>query len=54
MYEMHPTLFFKSGCDNDLGVCFDGACSDAEGLELAKTEDDYFVLCYVICASIGL
>ena len=37
---------------NYLGVCSDDAGGDPKGPQLAETEDDCFVFCYVICASV--
>jgi hypothetical protein len=46
-------IVFLDLASNYLGVCSDDAGGDPKGPQLAKTKDDCFVFCYVICASVG-
>jgi hypothetical protein len=45
-------IVFLDLAGNYLGVCFDDAGGDPKGPQLAEAEDDCFVFCYVICASV--
>jgi hypothetical protein len=45
-------IVFLDLAGNYLGVCSDDAGGDPKGPQLAEAEDDYFVFCYVICASV--
>jgi hypothetical protein len=45
-------IFFDLA-DNYFGICLYYEGSDTERSQLAKAQDDNFVFCYVVCASIG-
>jgi hypothetical protein len=47
-------IVFFDLADNHFGVCFDYAGSDTKCPQLAKAENDSFVLCYIVGASVGL
>jgi hypothetical protein len=42
MYEMHPALFLKTGCDRDLGL----------GLVYHEWEEDQFYLCCTLSTGV--
>jgi hypothetical protein len=45
-------IVFLDLAGNYLGVCSDNAGGDTKGPQLAEAEDDCFVFCYVVCASV--
>jgi hypothetical protein len=47
-------IVFLDLAGNYLGVCSDDAGGVPKGPQLAEAEDDCFVFCYVICASVRL
>jgi hypothetical protein len=50
---LHCIIFLDLAGDY-LGVCSDDAGSDTKCPELAKAEDDSFIFCYIVGASVRL